>query len=94
MNEQTQGPDTHVPPAYKNNYYVDHGKAHDDIVRCADCQRLLTCARINACGGCPKCGSRRVKEIRTLSVWEWLQVKLGLIKMEHRDEFLREFSRR
>ncbi len=76
-------------------YYVDLNRACDAVVRCNDCRKLVTSAQINANRGVtPCCGSRKVREIRTLKFWsEWLPIRLGLIDFPHRAEFLKEFAR-
>ena len=73
-------------------YYTDLGFACDALLRCKDCQRLVTHDVLTAHGCCPRCGTRRVVEITTLSPWEWVKIRLGLIQFPYRREFLREFS--
>ena len=90
----TNGPlaDTPVPRA--RPYYEDLGRACDHLLRCAECRRLVTHDEIVTNKGTTRCcGTRRVKEVRTLSLWEWLKVRLGIIDFEHRAEFLKEFAR-
>ena len=77
----------HIP------YYEAHGESHDDILRCNDCKRLVVATTLRTHGGCPSCGTRRVTEVRALSVWEWLRIRLGLIDFAHRQEFLKDFTR-
>lgn len=72
-------------------YYVDLNKGCDDLMRCKDCKRLITAQVLASLGSC-KCGCRKVTEIRTLSLWEWIKVRLGLITFPHREEFLKEFA--
>lgn len=74
-------------------YYEELGLQHDELMRCADCTRLVKCADLRRIGACPKCGNRRVLEIQGLSMWEWLRIRLGLLRFEHRDKFIKEFSR-
>jgi DNA-directed RNA polymerase subunit RPC12/RpoP len=79
-------PDKHVP-----HYYEQMGEQHDGVLRCQDCRRLDTYVRLIAARGCPACGSRRVVEVKTLSTWEWLRIRLGLLDFPHRRAFLKEF---
>jgi hypothetical protein len=74
-------------------YYTDLGRACDYILRCKDCKRLVTSATLATQGCCP-CGNRRVVEITTLSIWEYVRMRLGLLNFPHRREFLREFGAR
>ena len=73
-------------------YYTEHGMAHDAILRCADCGTLVSHADLVRRGTCA-CGTRRVKEVTTLSLWEWMKVRVGLIRFPYRREFIREFTR-
>lgn len=70
-------------------------QACDWLLRCDEptCGRLVSLDTIHRIGGCPACGSHGVKEIRTLSVWEWLKIRLGVLDFPHRKEFLAEFAR-
>lgn len=72
-------------------YYDDLGTGHDDILRCKDCRRLVLFSDVKKHGSC-SCGNRHVVEITTLSVWEWLKIRLGIIRFSHRREFLKEFN--
>ena len=74
-------------------YYQAHGLATDGVMRCADCSRLVPVTVLKAKGLCPTCGTRRVKEVQTLSVWEWVRIWTGLLNFPHRRLFLREFNR-
>ena len=79
------------------SYYEATDKGHDDLLRCHDCGRLVTYASLFSKGntGFTRCcGIRKVKEVRALTFWEWLKVRLGLIDFDHRREFLAEFSHR
>jgi hypothetical protein len=76
-----------------DRYYVDLGQACDAVVRCKDCQSLVTHAIIQRRGCCPRCGGRRMMEITTLSLWEWLRMQLGLFRFPYRRQFLAEFRR-
>lgn len=80
--------------AHARPYYEDLNRACDAIVRCNDCRRLVTHAQLTSHQGTtPCCGTRRVKEIRTLSLWEWLRIRVGLLDFPYRKEFLQEFAR-
>lgn len=72
-------------------YYVDLNKGCDDLMRCKDCKKLVTARVLASLGSC-KCGCRRVTEIRTLSKFEWLKIRLGFINFPHRKQFLKEFA--
>lgn len=74
-------------------YYQAFGQVTDGVMRCTDCARLVTVAQLKRAGKCPKCGTRRVKEVQTLSGWEWVQIWVGLIRFPLRRLFLREFGR-
>ena len=81
-------------PTAARPYYEKLDKACDAIVRCNDCRRLVThAAIIGNKGTTPCCGTRRVREVRTLGPWEWLKLRLGLIDFPYRAEFLKEFAR-
>jgi hypothetical protein len=60
-------------------------------MRCKDCKRLVTARVLASLGSC-KCGCRKITEIRTLSVWEWVKIRLGFIDFADRDLFLKEFA--
>lgn len=90
---RTVGVTGDVPRGYVPTYYEKLGESHDGILRCEDCKRLTTHVALIAAHGCPRCGNRRVTEVTTLSLVEWLRVRLGLIDFPHRHEFLQEFSR-
>lgn len=72
-------------------YYVEQGKAHDDILRCKDCSRLITYQRLSETGCC-KCGNKRVTEVTTLNLREWFRIKFGLLRFPDSDKFLKEFG--
>jgi len=73
-------------------YYIALGQGCDALVRCRDCRRLITHADLIARGMC-RCGNKRVTEIRALSLWEWLRIRVGWIDFPHRAAFLKEFAR-
>ena len=79
------------PQGETQPYYVALGRGSDWILRCKDCQRLVT-DTIAKTGSCV-CGCKTTKEIRRLSLWEWIQIRVGLIRFPHRQEFLQEFNR-
>ena len=74
-------------------YYEAFGQVTDGVMRCTDCSRLVTVAQLKQAGKCPKCGTRRVKEVQTLSTWEWIRIWTGILRFPHRRLFLREFGR-
>lgn len=82
-----------VPGKHTPAYYEKYGQAHDDILRCEGCRRLVTYVDITKHGSCPRCGHRRMCEIQSLTLPEWLRIRLGLLSFPHREEFLKEFSR-
>lgn len=88
MDTETGVTSRHVPV-----YYEALGGGHDHILRCDGCMRLVLFRDLVVSGGCPKCGNRRVTEVRTLSNWEWLRIRIGLLSFPYRKEFLVEFSR-
>ncbi len=75
-------------------YYVDLDMGCDAIVRCESvlCSKLVLSSAVAQHGGCPRCGNRRVGEVRALSLWEWLKVRTGFIQFPHREKFLKEFD--
>ena len=74
-------------------YYEQLGQAHDDLLRCKDCQKLVTFSTLRKLGTCDGCGAKKFTEIRTLSVWEWIKIRLGIIRFDNRKMFLAEFSK-
>lgn len=75
----------------EDRYYTKYGRASDALLRCKDCKRLVTHGQLAARGCCPSCGTRKVTEITTLSIWEWLKVRVGWLDFPYRREFLAEF---
>lgn len=76
-------------------YYEKYDRGSDWIMRCKDCGRIVTHTQLfgdGKEGTTPCCGTRSLREIRVLSVWEWIKVRLGIIDFPHRDEFLQEFG--
>ena len=72
-------------------YYVDEGRSHDFLLRCKDCQALVTFEVITKLGCCP-CGNKRFNEIKTLSEQEEADIRNGIIVFQDSDKFLAEFS--
>lgn len=73
-------------------YYEDLGQAHDNLMRCKDCQALVTYAVITKLGSCDKCGNKRFSEITLLTQEEMDDIRSGKIDFEYRDKFLAEFN--
>lgn len=87
--------DLPVPKEYNpgaRQYYEKYDSMCDWIVRCEDCKVLVTLDTIHDTGACHKCGSHKFREARTLGLWEWFQIKMGILKFDHADEFLASFS--
>lgn len=78
-------------PERESRYYNDLGQAHDELLRCKDCQRLLLASNLRKLGCCP-CGNKRVKEITTLSEAEHARILSGELDFPYRDLFLKEFN--
>ncbi len=72
-------------------YYEDLGRAHDDLLRCKDCQKLVTFAVITKLGMCDGCGNRKFVEIKILSEQEMADIQSGKISFADRDRFIAEF---
>ena len=87
------GPSWEKHEAIPAPYYQAFGEATDGVMRCADCSRLVPVTVLKAKGLCPTCGTRRVKEVQSLSAWEWFRIWTGLLNFPHRLAFLREFNR-
>lgn len=84
-----------VPDRYNAGarpYYEDLGQQCDWVVRCDDCKVLVTAAQIHAAGGCWKCGCNVLREVRTLSTWEYFKIWIGIIDFPHRRAFLDAFA--
>jgi hypothetical protein len=84
-----------IPTVYNpgpRQYYEKYDQLCDWIVRCDDCRTLVTTETIHQTGCCHKCGSHKFKEPRTLSPWEWLKIKIGLLRFPHSAEFLASFT--
>lgn len=73
-------------------YYVALGRAHDYLLRCKDCQALVTFDAIKKLGCCDKCGNKRFTEINLLSEKEQAAIQSGEIDFPDREQFLAEFK--
>lgn len=51
------------------------GEFNDPVVRCTECQRMITRQEIQEHGGCPGCGCRRVRNVLVLNDDEMARVK-------------------
>ena len=76
----------------ETRYYTEHGRGHDYILRCKDCQSIETFETISRLGCCSKCGNKRFIEITVLSEEEMASILSGSIMFPDREEFLAEFS--
>lgn len=90
--EFTSTPTTPIERGREQRYYTALGQAHDNLLRCKECRRLVLYAALKRNGGCPHCGNRKVIEVTSLSLLEWLRVRLGLLQFPHRHLFLKEFK--
>lgn len=79
--------------AGEGRYYNTTDRAHDDVLRCNECKKLVTHQQIKQHGKTACCGTRRLTEVTALSLWEYLRIRLGLVPMRDRAAFLAEFSR-
>lgn len=86
-------PNPAAPPSPRGlRYYEKLGQSCDWVVRCHDCKRLITAETIHTRGQCPACANTRVEEVRTLSFWEYLRIRVGLLRFPHWREFLKEME--
>ena len=76
----------------RERYYVDQDRGHDYLLRCKDCQKLVTFAAIQKLGGCDKCGNKRFTEITLLSEEERADIVSGVIAFPDSEAFLAEFG--
>ncbi len=76
----------------RERYYVAEGRAHDYLMRCKDCQALVTYAVITKLGCCDKCGNKRFVEITLLTEAEMAKLTSGEIDFPQKDQFLAEFA--
>jgi hypothetical protein len=79
-------------PHSEDLYYTAKGRAHDDLLRCKDCQSLETFATISKLGMCSKCGNKRFSEISVLNDEEIAMIRDGRIAFPDSDLFLKEFA--
>ncbi len=76
----------------RERYYVDEGQGHDELLRCKDCQALVTFDAIKKIGGCDQCGNKRFNEISLLTEKEMADIRSGKIDFKFRELFLEEFE--
>ena len=43
------------------------GPFEDPVVRCCECQVLITREQIQKFGGCPKCGNKRIRNVLNMT---------------------------
>lgn len=77
---------------YIPRYYEDKGRAHDFLMRCKACQKLVTFEVLTKLGCCDRCGTRKFIEITILSEEELRSIQDGTITFPDSDLFLKEFS--
>ena len=77
----------------QERYYVNAGRNHDYALRCHECKRIVRFSSLVKSGSCPRCGNRPVTEITSLTLWEWLKIRLGLLRFPDSEKFMKEFSR-
>ena len=77
---------------HQRNYYEDLGRAHEYLLRCKDCQALVTFAVMQKMGCCDKCGNKRFTEITLLNEAEMGDIRSGVIDFPDRELFLKEFA--
>lgn len=77
---------------HEKNYYEDVGRGCDYLVRCKDCQHLVTYEKIKKLGCCDFCGNRRFGEINLLRQEERDAIASGAISFPDSDKFLAEFT--
>lgn len=77
---------------HNDTYYEKDGVvAHDFLLRCASCHKLVLHTYLNEKGSC-SCGNRKVNEIRGLTAWEWFQIRVGIIQFQDSGRMLAEFN--
>lgn len=76
----------------RERYYVAEGRAHDYLMRCKDCQKLVTFAVITKLGSCDGCGNKRFTEITLMTEDEMNSLTDGTIDFPDKDQFLAEFA--
>ncbi len=80
-----------VTAGREQRYYTALGLGADALVRCKDCQALVTKDTIQTYGSCT-CGNRRFAEIITLTEAEHAHVQT--LDFPYKDQFLAEFRAR
>jgi hypothetical protein len=85
-------PSAETSGKYVPRYYESLGRAHDYLMRCKDCQRLVVFSVLSKLGCCDGCGTRKMAEITILSEQEMADIKSGAIDFPDRDLFLKEFN--
>lgn len=76
----------------QERYYVAEGRGHDNLLRCKDCQGLVTFEVIGKMGCCDKCGNKRFNEITMLTGEEMASIQDGTIDFPDREKFIKEFA--
>lgn len=65
----------------------------DPIVRCMSCSQLMLVGSIAKTGCCPKCGNKRVTDVRTLTDDELKRLRTERMREKGvTEEFLSEFQ--
>ena len=55
--------------------YGKDGPFNDPVVRCDSCTKLIKTANVRKFGMCPHCSNTRVRNVRTFSEGELIQLK-------------------
>lgn len=71
-------------------YYENLGMAHDCLMRCKDCQKLVPYSAITKIGCCDGCGNKRFTEITLLTEVEMEAVKT--MDFPYKEQFIKEFA--
>jgi hypothetical protein len=64
------------------NKYDRDGSFNDPIVRCCDCQAIISRETIRDAGCCPQCGNRRVRNVLAMNEEEMDKLKENNIDPE------------
>lgn len=91
MNLPNRPTDAELDRPRQREYYEDLGRAHDDLLRCKDCQGLVTFKTLAKLGMCDKCGNKRFTEITTLNEKEMADIQSGVIDFDAREQFIAAF---
>lgn len=59
----------------------------DPVVRCMSCSQLMLIGSVKKSGCCPKCGNKRVTNVRTLTEEEMGKLKDKGVSQTFLDEF-------